>query len=58
MVVVKIFTNSPYFLWESFGLSFLDYPTIQFPLSQLCLHWLLLYSLTWVILPKEKEGNE
>ena len=32
--------------------------TIQFPLSQLCLYWPLLYSLTQVILPKEKEGNE
>ena len=28
MVVMKIFTNSPYFLWASFGLFFLDIATL------------------------------
>ena len=44
VVLMKIFTNSPYFPWGPFGLSFLDIatlsegtPTIQFPLSWLCL---------------------
>ena len=65
MVVMKIFTNSPYFPWGSFGLLFLDIATlsegastIRFPLSQLCLCWLLLHPPTQVIWPKEKEGNE
>ena len=65
LVVRKIFTNSPYFPWGSFGLPYMDVgtlpegvSTIQFPLFQLHLHWLLLYSPTQVILPKEKEGNE
>ena len=65
MVVVKIFTNSPYFPKGSFGLSFLDIAilpegvsTVPFPLSWLHLCWLLLYSLNQVILPKEKEGDE
>ena len=45
MVVVKIFTNSSYFLWGSFGLSFLDIAsTVWFSLSWLHLHQLLLYS--------------
>ena len=64
MVVTKIFTNSPYFPWGPFELPFLDMATLivgtstkWFPLSQLCLCWLLLYSPTQVILPKEKEGD-
>ena len=66
MVVMEIFTNSPYFPHVSSGLSFHDIPTlsegtstIQFPLSHLCLCWLLLYSPNQVILPKEeKEANK
>ena len=66
MVMMKIFTNSPYIPQGSFGLSFLDVATllegastIQFPLPQLHLCQLLLYSSTQVILPKkEKEANE
>ena len=61
VVVVKIFTNCPYFPWGVFwALSLLDIATppegastIQSPLSWLHLHQLLLYSLTQVILPKE-----
>ena len=48
VVVMKIFTNSPYFPWGSIGLPFLDIATlseaistVQFPLSWLCLHQLL-----------------
>ena len=62
---MKIFTNLSYFPWGSFSLPFPDVgtlpegaSTIQFSLSWLCLCWLLLYSTTQVILPKEKDGNE
>ena len=66
VVVMKIFTNSPYFPWGSFGFSFLDIatlpegtPSIQFLLSWLCLCWLILFSPNQVILPNEEtEANE
>ena len=66
MVVMKIFSTSPYFQWRSFSLPFLNIatlsegtPTIQFPLSWLHLCQLLLYLPNQVILPKEKkEANE
>ena len=58
IVVVKIFTNSLYVPWQSFGFHYLDVTTLsvgastaQFPLAQLCLCRLLLYSSTQVILP-------
>ena len=64
VVVTKIFINSPYFPQGSFGLPFLDVATLivdsstyWFLLSWLHLCWLLLYSPTEVILPKEKEGD-
>ena len=64
IVVVKIFTNSPY-LWQgSFGFPYLDIttlsvgmPTAQFPLAWLCICKLLPYSSTWVILQCKKEGE-
>ena len=63
--MMKIFTNSPYFPQGSFTFPFFDVPTLsggasmtKSVLSQLHLHWLLLYSSTQVNLPKEKEGNE
>ena len=66
MVVMKIFTNSPYFPWESFSFSFLNIATlpevaqtIQFPLSRLHLYKLFLLSSNQVILPKEEtEANK
>ena len=64
MVVMKIFTNSPYFPWGSFSLPFLDMATLTagasttwFHLSWLHLCWLLQCSPTQVILPEEKEGD-
>ena len=54
MVVVKIFTNSPYFPWESFGLSFLDYPFSTFTVMPAQAASIF----PQVILPKEKEGYE
>ena len=60
VVVMKMFTNLPYFPWGSFGLPFLDIATLTmgtstywFPLSPLHLCWLLLYSPTEVIWPKD-----
>ena len=58
-VVVKIFTNLLYVLQGSFDFPYLDVTTLsvgasttQFPLGQLHLHRLLLYSSTQVVLPQ------
>ena len=63
MVVMKIFTSSPYAPQGSLGFPFLDVTTLsagtattQFPLNWLCLCRLLLYCSIQVVLPQEKEG--
>ena len=64
VVVVRRYTNSPYIPQGSFSFLYLDISTLsggtsstQFPLDQLCLHRLLPYSNTEVVLPWE-EGEE
>ena len=64
LVVGKIFTNLPSGPQGSLGFPYLDVTTLpmdaattQFPLIQLHLHRLLLYSSTQVILLHEKEGD-
>ena len=56
IVVMKIFANSPYLPWGSFGFPYLDVTTLaagmlatQFPLLQLCLHRLLPFLSTQVV---------
>ena len=65
VVVVRRFTNSPYFPWGSFGFLYLDMTTLsggtsstQFPLDWLCLCRILPYSNTKVVLPwgRERKG--
>ena len=62
VVVVKIFTNSPYLPWGSFSFPYLDVTTLsvgtlttQFPLAQSCLCRLLPYSSGQVVKPCEEE---
>ena len=64
MVVVKIFTNVPYFPWGSISFPYLAVTVLsvgasntQFPLAQLHLIRLFLYSSTQVALLQEKEGH-
>ena len=64
IVVVKIFTNSPYLPQGSSSFLYLDITTLslgtltaQFPLDQLCLWQLLPYSPTQVILAQEAEDE-
>ena len=63
MVVVRRYTNTPYIPWGTFHLLYLDMSTLlggtsstKFPLDWLCLHKLLLFSDTDVVLP-QKEGE-
>ena len=65
VVVVKIFTNSPYLPQGSFGFPYLDMTTLtadmlgaQFSLAQLHLCRLLPFSSTQVVLPCEKDNEE
>ena len=60
VVMVRVFTNSPYFPWGSFGSPYLDMTTLpqgtlttHFPLVLLCLGKFLPYSQTQVVLPWE-----
>ena len=64
VVVVNVFTNSSHLPWGSFGPPYLDITTLsvgalttQFPLAWLCLHRLLPYFPTQILLPWEKEGD-
>ena len=65
VVVVKIFTNSPYIPHGSFSFPYLDVTTLavgmfaaQFPLAWLWLYRLLPFSSTQVVLPCERDDRE
>ena len=65
VVVARIFANSPYLPWGSSSFLYLDITTlssavltVQFPLDQLCLQWLPLYSPTLVVLLHEAEDKD
>ena len=64
VVVVRRYSNIPYIPWGTSHSLYLDMGTLsggscspQLPLDRLCLHWLIPFSRTKVLLPHE-EGEE